>query len=248
MQFTRSYDYAFRMNPKFFISAPFGNYLHPNGCIATTGTWTLEPRGNRLWSVIKTLRYNRIAKGWVNKLGLPNPGLTVGLEKTFPSEVLSIAEINKGDFERMNDMIPVDQNIELNLSCPNVEKNLSWESARIFSSRDRDWCIAKLSPLTTPEELEFVIEYLGFSQLHFSNTLPTVKGGMSGPVLRTYTNDLIELVRDKWGSSVEIIAGGGVSDFGAVLDYLSNGADHISLGSVCFNPFKLRKLLRSLEL
>ena len=248
MQFTRSYDYAFRMKPKFFISAPFGNYLHPNGCIATTGTWTLEPRGNRLWSVIKTLRYNRIAKGWVNKLGLPNPGLTVGLEKTLPSDILSIAEINKGDFERMNDMIPVDQNIELNLSCPNVEKNLSWESARIFSSRDRDWCIAKLSPLTTPEELEFVIEYLGFSQLHFSNTLPTVKGGMSGPVLRTYTNDLIELVRDKWGSSVEIIAGGGVSDFGSVLNYLSNGADHISLGSVCFNPFKLRKLLRSLEL
>ena len=181
-------------------------------------------------------------------MGLPNPGLHAGLEKTKSSEVLSIAEINKGDFERMNDMIPVDQNIELNLSCPNVEKNLSWESARIFSSRDRDWCIAKLSPLTTPEELEFVIEYLGFSQLHFSNTLPTVKGGMSGPVLRTYTNDLIELVRDKWGSSVEIIAGGGVSDFGAVLDYLSNGADHISLGSVCFNPFKLRKLLRSLEL
>jgi len=245
---TRSYDYAFRMNPKFFISAPFGNYLHPNGCIATTGTWTLEPRGNRLWSVIKTLRYNRIAKGWVNKLGLPNPGLSVGLEKTFPSEVLSIAEINKGDFERMNDMIPVDQNIEVNLSCPNVDRKLSWESARLFSSRDRDWCIAKLSPLTTPEELEFVIEHLGFSQLHFSNTLPTVKGGLSGPVLRTYTNDLIELVRDKWGSSVEIIAGGGVSDFGSVLNYLSNGADHISLGSVCFNPFKLRKLLRSLEL
>ena len=248
MHFTRSYDYAFRMKPKFFISAPFGNYLHPNGCIPVTGTWTLEPRGNRLWSVIKTLRYNRIAKGWVNKLGLPNPGLTVGLKKTSPSNILSIAEINKGDFERMNDMIPVDQNIELNLSCPNVDKSLSWESARIFSSRDRDWCIAKLSPTTTPEELEFVIEYLGFSQLHFSNTLPTIKGGMSGPVLRSYTNGLIELVRDKWGSSVEIIAGGGVSDFGSVLNYLSNGADHISLGSVCFNPFRLRKLLRSLEL
>jgi len=246
---TRSYDYAFRMKPKFFISAPFGNYLHPNGCIATTGTWTLKPRGNRLWSVIKTLRYNRIAKGWVNKLGLPNPGLSVGLEKTLPCEVLSIAEINKGDFERMNDIIPVDQNIEVNLSCPNVDRKLSWESARLFSSsRDRDWCIAKLSPTTTPEELEFVIEYLGFSQLHFSNTLPTEKGGLSGPVLRSYTNDLIELVRDKWGSSVEIIAGGGVSDFGSVINYLSNGADHISLGSVCFHPFKLRKLLRSLEL
>jgi hypothetical protein len=29
---------------------------------------------------------------------------------------------------------------------------------------------------------------------------------------------------------------------------LNEGADHVSLGSVCFNPFKLRKLLTSIEL
>jgi dihydroorotate dehydrogenase len=43
---------------------------------------------------------------------------------------------------------------------------------------------------------------------------------------------------------VTIIAGGGVSDFGAVYEYLKEGANHVSLGSVCFNPFKLRKILR----
>ena len=236
------------MDNKFFISAPFGNYIKPKGTIPVTGTFTLNPRGNRFWAVLKTLRYNSAQQGWVNRLGLPNPGIRKGLERISVNEVLSIAEIDKGDFQRLNVLIPENQSIELNLSCPNLNKKLSWESAKCFNSEKREWCIAKLSPLTTPEELKFVVEFLGFTQLHFSNTLPTVQGGLSGPMLRGYTTELIELARSEYGNSVEIIAGGGVSDFGSVTNYLSNGADHVSIGSVCFNPFKLRKLLKSLEL
>ena len=234
------------MDNKFFISAPFGNYIKPKGTIPVTGTFTLNPRGNRFWAVLKTLRYNSAQQGWVNKLGLPNPGIREGLKKN--PTVISIAEIDKGDFQRLNVLIPENQSIELNLSCPNLNKKLSWESAKCFDSEKREWCIAKLSPLTTPEELKFVVEFLGFTQLHFSNTLPTVQGGLSGPMLRGYTTELIDLARSEYGNSVEIIAGGGVSDFGSVTNYLSNGADHVSIGSVCFNPFKLRKLLKSLEL
>ena len=240
------------MKNKFFIAAPFGNYIKPKGCIPVTGTFTLEPRGNRFWAVMKTLRYNKEVGGWTNKLGLPNPGIRVGLEKISVNEVLSIAEVNKGEFEKLARLIPDHQSIEVNLSCPNLEKKLSWESAKVFNvyrTEKREWCIAKLSPLTTPEELQFIIEGLGFTQLHFSNTLPFGDaGGISGPVLREFTRELIELCRKEWGDSVEIIAGGGVSDFGSVTNYLSAGADHVSIGSVCFNPFKLRKLLKSLEL
>ena len=234
------------MDNKFFISAPFGNYIKPKGTIPVTGTFTLNPQGNRFWAVLKTLRYNTVQQGWVNRLGLPNPGIREGLKKE--STVISIAEIEKGDFQKLNVLIPENQSIELNLSCPNLNKKLSWESAKCFNSEKREWCIAKLSPLTTPEELKFVVEFLGFTQLHFSNTLPTVQGGLSGPILRGYTTELIDLARSEYGNSVEIIAGGGVSDFGSVTNYLSNGADHVSIGSVCFNPFKLRKLLKSLEL
>ena len=236
-------------NPiSYFISAPFGNYIKPKGTIPVTGTFTLNPQGNRFWAVLKTLRYNSTQQGWVNRLGLPNPGIRAGLERISRNEILSIAEMNKGDFQRLNVLIPENQSIELNLSCPNLKKKLSWESAKYFNPEKREWCIAKLSPLTTPEELEFVVKFLGFTQLHFSNTLPTVRGGLSGPILRGYTTELIDLARSKYGNSVEIIAGGGVSDFGSVTNYLSNGADHVSIGSVCFNPFKLRKLLKSLEL
>ena len=91
-----------------------------------------------------------------------------------------------------------------------------------------------------------MIDELGFTQLHFSNTLPLGGdgGGLSGVTLRPYTLELIRLVRENWGDAVEIIAGGGVSDFGAVYEYLNEGANHVSLGSVCFNPFKLRKILK----
>ena len=238
-------------NPKIFISAPFGNYIKPVGCIPVTGTFTLHPRGNRLWSVLKTLRYNRRLGGWVNKLSLPNPGLRAGLERHIRGEVLSIAETKRGDFQKMNNIIPLNQSLEINFSCPNLGKKLPLDGAGIFTKvKSRKWCIAKLSPLTDGDEIEFVIEHLGFKQLHFSNTLPLPynKGGLSGATLKPYTLELIDLVRERWGDSVTVIAGGGVSDFSGVMEYLLAGANHVSLGSVCFNPFKLRKLLRSLEL
>ena len=231
---------------KMFISAPFGNYIkHPNA-ISVTGTWTLHPRGNRFLSILKTLRWNRDLGGWTNKLGLPNPGIGVGLKKTFPNEVLSIAEIERNDFRKMERIIPSHQSIELNLSCPNTGKSLPWDSAAVFtkfSGTDREWCIAKVGPLTSPDDLEFLVDNLGFRQLHFSNTLPCQFGGLSGRVLRPYTLDLIQMVRKQWGEAVVIVAGGGVNGFGAVMEYLNAGANHVSVGSFCFNYFKMRKML-----
>ena len=247
-------------NPKIFISAPFGNYIKSSLTIPVTGTFTRNPRGNRLWSVLSTLRYSRKHNGWVNRLGLPNPGLHEGLASVSENpqnNVMSIAETKRGDFQRMNHIIPLDQSLEINLSCPNIERlnningssTLPMDDARLFTKvKSRKWCIAKLSPLSSPEEIEFVIEELGFTQLHFSNTLPINGGGLSGVTLKPLTMKLIDIVRERWGERIEIIAGGGVSDFGGVSDYLAAGANHVSIGSVCFNPFKLRKLLKSLEL
>ena len=240
-------------NPKIFISAPFGNYIKSKRTISVHGTFTRNPRGNRLWSVLKSLRYDRRLGGWVNKLGLPNPGLHQGLcnVDNKPSDVLSISEIKRGDFQKMNNIIPLDQSLEINFSCPNLGKKLPLDGAGIFTKvKSREWCIAKLSPLTDGDELEFVIEHLGFKQIHLSNTLPLPngRGGLSGATLKPYTLELIDLVREQWGNRIEIIAGGGVSDFGGVMDYLLAGANHVSLGSVCFNPFKLRKLIKNLEI
>ena len=54
-----------------------------------TGTWTMKSRGGllkRLWKIATTLRYNSVYRGWTNKLGLPNPGILVGVRKTSLNE------------------------------------------------------------------------------------------------------------------------------------------------------------------
>ena len=237
---------------KYFIAAPFGNWIKPTqGCIPVTGTYTLNSRGNVLWSVLKSLRWNSKLQGWTNNLGLPNPGVKVGLERHIYGEVLSIAEIERNDFKKLYREIPEGINVELNLSCPNLSnRNLPWDSAESFArtKEKREWCICKVSPTVTPEDLEFLITKLGFTQIHASNTLAIQDfGGLSGRTLIPYTLDIIRLIREEW-PEVTIIAGGGVDNFGAVYEYLNEGADHVSLGSVCFNPFKLRKILKKVEL
>ena len=232
-----------------FVAAPFGNYIKPIGCIPVTGTFTLHPQGNKVWSAIKSLRYSTKHKGWMNNMGLPNPGVKVGLHKHIRGEVLSIAEIERNDFKKLYKIVPSGMSVELNLSCPNV-RNLPWDSTEIFArnSEKRKWCICKVSPTVTPEDLEFLITKLGFTQIHASNTLPIQgSGGVSGQTLIPYTLDIIRLIKEEW-PEVTIIAGGGVADFSGVYEYLNEGADHVSLGSVCFNLLALRKILKKVEL
>tara|TARA_B100000745_G_C20138793_1_gene390382 strand:- start:647 stop:1405 length:759 start_codon:yes stop_codon:yes gene_type:complete len=247
------------MSLEIFIAAPFGNYIRHPEAISVTGTWTLNPRGNRFKSIIKTLRYDRKEKGWVNRLGLPNPGLKVGLDKTWSNQILSIAETSEDEFLIMEDMIPNTMNVEVNLSCPNLPEStapklidndspmiftaLSMESNHSPKLVGRKWCIAKVSPFITGEELHHVIDKLNFKQIHFANTIPTKKGGLSGPSLKPYVLQLIHYVRGIWGDAITIIAGGGIKTKNDISEYINEGANHVSLGTVCFNPIRLRKLL-----
>ena len=244
-----------------FIAAPWGNWVKPPGTVPVVGTYTLRRRGGLFWKVLTTLRYRRNLGGWTNNLGLPNPGLTTGLKKFDPeTQVLSIAETERGDFRKMAKEIPEDFPVELNLSCPNLEgkqgfhRTLPWDAAEVFlqtsSTAKRKWCIAKVSPMVRPEELEFLIEKLGFSTIHACNALRTLTGvdygAVSGPILVPYVLEIIELCREHW-PDVTVIAGGGISTAADCYRYTSAGAAHVSLGSVCFNPQKLHKLLREIK-
>tara|TARA_Y100000004_G_scaffold190807_1_gene248504 strand:+ start:904 stop:1626 length:723 start_codon:yes stop_codon:yes gene_type:complete len=235
---------------KIFIAAPFGNYLSDPNAISVTGTWTLKHRAGtwkRLWRIASTLRYDFKLKGWVNNLGLPNEGIEIGLKKTSSDQVLSIAGIERNDWVELESLIPENQSLELNLSCPNITERTVWNDLPIFFlGNKREWCIAKVSPMITPEQLAFLIEEVGFTQLHLCNTLPVLRGGLSGEVLRSYVLNHLEFIRNEWGNGLELIAGGGVDSFGAASDYLAAGANHLSLGSVCFNPLKVKKLIRKL--
>lgn len=229
-----------------FIACPFGNYIKPKNCIPVVGTFTRNPRGNRFLAVAKTLRYNRQLGGWTNRLGLPNPGIFAVPAKIKPDEILSVAQIEEDDFALINSHIWSSQSIEINLSCPNILEVGSFKDAKIFFRTSRNYCIAKVSPLISIEEIGYLIE-LGFTQFHISNTLPIATGGLSGPALRPLNLKLIETTRKTFGDDMEIIAGGGIQHISHVAEYMNAGANHISLGSVCFHPFKLWKLLGALN-
>ena len=73
-----------------FIAAPFGNYIKTEKTISVTGSWTIEKRTGRLIQIAKTLRLTK--RGWVNKIGLRNPGVVNGLKKYKENDSLLILE------------------------------------------------------------------------------------------------------------------------------------------------------------
>ena len=61
--------------------------------------------------------------------------------------------------------------MELNISCPNLEKDPIKEDLQKFIL-NREWCILKLSHLVTQQEIDTYYN-IGFRQFHVSNTFPT---------------------------------------------------------------------------
>ena len=221
-----------------FISPPFGNYFFPtiDGVKTIKGSYTLNPRYGLFSQIVKTLRYSMNDKGWINKIGLKNPGLIYGIHHyNHHKDILSIAILDKEEVEPILGILPVDTNIELNVSCPNLNKNLNDNGIEKFINPKREWCIVKLSPLTSRSIIENYYN-MGFRQFHCSNTLPTLTGGLSGPILVPYVCNLIQIIQ-KYPDTV-IIAGGGIQNIDTLQKYKSLGAHHFSISTLFFHPLK----------
>lgn len=222
----------------FFIAAPFGNFIQLKNCISVTGTFTLKPRPGRFIQILKTLRYvkTEVGRVWRNQLGLRNPGIIKGIERHKSHNVLSIASLEKDDWNILYDIVPKNINIELNISCPNVNKHPNL--IKNFAKDKRKWCIVKVPPNITSKQIDKIVD-LGYRQIHASNTVPTEKGGLSGKMVTPHTMKILEYIKNTH-SHIEVIAGGGVIDIHSAQKYIDSGADHISLGTVCFTPWKLK--------
>ena len=223
---------------KYYIAAPFGNYLHKPDMYSVMGTYTLQPRPGLLKQILKTLRYSFHYKGWVNKLGLRNPGIETAINKYYqnPSRrIISLYGFNRGEWETLAKYTR-GMKQELNLSCPNVENKFHNTGCPVELFPD---AILKMSPLTTEEEIVMYMER-GVRRWHFSNTLPVSQGGLSGKTLMQYNRKLIKftLSEDK---RAKVIGGGGVTSMSDVRFYKDLGCIGVSLGSVCMLPFGLRR-------
>ncbi len=245
------------------ISAPFGEYFNHPYCTSTLGTYTLNYRGGfwkRLWRIIKTVRYNRRTGSWINKLGLPNPGIksllpdsptiiNEGLESAkYSNKIISIFGFDSDEWSQLAYHIITLRPLacELNLSCPNIShvpflKEI-FRAVEILQGHDIP-IIAKLGPIK-PLLLATHLKDFGINIFHACNTLPTPKGGVSGKILKPLSLWAIEYLRDRFGSEITIIGGGGVTTEEDIREYHQAGADHIAVGSMLFNPLNLRKLGR----
>ena len=133
----------------------------------------------------------------------------------------------------------------MNVSCPNLDSHddtTTWENFSRFPDIMRgNYCIVKIPP-NSPEAFIDRLVGMGYKHIHASNTLPTDKGGLSGKILQPYTLKIVEYIKDKY-PEVEVIAGGGITTPEDAKTYYNAGADHISLGSVCFTPWKIKKII-----
>ena len=247
------------MKTTIFLSPPFGNYSHlilpvlKHNYVPILGSFTMFERKGLFVNTIRTLRYDSEYDGWVNKIGLCNPGIIQGIKnynqlKT-PNKVISVALVDPDDIFYINKQLLKNISFELNISCPNIELN----NNRIFNSKEHmneleklvsmncsKNKIIKLRPHFSMKEVERLYD-IGFRQFHCSNTIPVKHGGLSGKSLIQNNLKRIQDLKYRFCDDIEIIGGGGISDFSIAEKYLWAGADHLSISTICMNPFTLYK-------
>ena len=230
---------------KVYVAAPFGNYIRRPHISSVMGTFTLNERRGLLLQLIRTLRYSFTDKAWYNALGLRNPGISAGIRKwdnDSRNRIVSIAAIEETDWKHLHDIIPSHVPLELNISCPNIEKfNGYIKDLHLFASRNP---IVKLPPQILERELKQLYT-MGFRKFHSCNTLKTHKGARSGDILKTFVSEQIRTLKNIDETNF-CIAGGGIQHWSDIHYYQSCGADGYSLGTVCFNPYKFNKLVEYL--
>lgn len=181
--------------------------------------------------------------GWVNRIGLRNPGLP-SIRRFRPDAIYSLAAITPADWAAMAALVPDGANVEVNLGCPNGGEHAIAPDILADLARRCAWLSVKLPP--QPEALAVAEQAVacGVAALHLCNTLPTARGGESGPRLRAAALPLVREARRRFGPRLRIIGGGGIYAPDDVAAYREAGADHFSLATIWFTPWRALALLR----
>lgn len=224
------------------ISAPFGNYIQPEGATATLGTFTLEPRPGRLWATLTRIRAYPSMGGYVNKIGLRNPGIASLADKYLGGKIVSIHGFDNEDWVDLIDALHYyrPEAVELNFSCPNVvDKAINYYAVIQYAARlnGSGNVIVKLPPIDYEPMVGAALS-AGVSFFHCCNTLPMPNGGMSGRPLKRYSIRVVQQLRKRYGQDITIIGGGGVFNAQDVRDYFDEGVDHVAVGSSLLNPLR----------
>ena len=271
------------LNASGAFNAPFFNQLYPlNQALGgiVTKTVTQEPLAGNPQA--RTVELPGI--GMLNSIGLQNPGLAYTLDVDLPAlksyglpVILSISAHSSTAFARMVEMAFSHPNghlieaVELNLSCPNVEKGgvhfgSAADSVREALKAVTSICTRPIFAKLTPNVGDIVaiggaaIEG-GAAGLTAINTvlgaaidirrkkpaLPRVSAGYSGPGIKPIALHAIWNLH-KHFPETPIIGVGGVSCADDVLEFLMAGASLVQVGTICFRePMIFKAITEQLQ-
>lgn len=238
-----------------------------------TKTITVRPRsGNPMPRICET------TGGMLNAIGLQNKGLADFIEHKIPyfskiktPLIVNIAGETEGDFgllvRTLNRHKKIVRGIEMNLSCPNVEKGgtnsmkkLMKKAVRAARQETDLLLIAKLSPeLGDVLEIAGDVIRAGADALSLINTLKgmainietrrsriaNITGGLSGPAIKPVA--LRHVYEVKKNYRVPVIASGGIMSASDALEFIIAGADLVALGTANFvNPRATHEVLEGI--
>lgn len=239
-------------------------------------TVTLHERaGNPMPRICET------AAGMINAIGLQNKGLDEFIENKMPKIrkqktpwILSIAAETTEEFgmmaKKLNTIKKDFAMLEVNLSCPNVEKGgasfmkkqeLIMDVIKAIRDQTDMVLMAKLSP-----ELGDVVEIAGkvldqgVTGISLINTLRGMaidiykrrsriardSGGLSGPAIKPVALRYVHDVKKAF--NCPIIASGGIRDWKDAVEFLIVGADLLAVGTSNFGaPTATMQIIDGLE-
>jgi dihydroorotate dehydrogenase (NAD+) catalytic subunit len=253
------------------INVDYVNYKKLGAIV--TKTVSLKPRkGNpqpRIWET---------SSGMINSVGLQNPGVKDFIKNKLPSikrdgvkVIISIMGENEEEISKITEILMSEKKlynaIELNLSCPNVNRNKimasqSPEMTGRFVKTVKKVCggiplIVKLSPnVTDITEISVSAEEAGADALSMINTVKAIavdiknnriiEGGLSGTLIKPIGLKAVYDVYKK--SKVPIIGIGGITTGKDAIEYIMAGASAVGLGSGFFsNPFLVDEVYDTLS-
>jgi dihydroorotate dehydrogenase (NAD+) catalytic subunit len=258
-------------NPVMVASGTFGYAeefkdfmdLKKLGAIVTK-TITIRPRHGNI-----SARTCETPAGMLNSIGLENPGVDKFIQEKLPflKKLAVPIIVSIASEEGLEEFVTLVQQlekidtvsaIELNISCPNLQKNklISQDAKDTFElvssvrKLTQKCLITKLSPnVTSISQIALAAQDAGSDAVALINTLSGMSidvhkrtpklgawvGGLSGPAIRPVA---IKMVWDVYNKiKIPIIGMGGIIDIQSALEFFIAGSTAISVGTANFiNP------------